>query len=602
MRTEQGDWADRESAVPIGWVWHSLIVHKRWVMIGFVVGLLLGILWVMLAPKRYQAEAKLEVESAGGVPTSLGGLSALIGGGSPNANAQVEILLSRPVLEQVQQKVALSEPYEQFAKRFKAEPVKNTSLIQVSALAETPERSAELANLWTETYLAHVRDLYARNPSILVSKLEDELNQQERAIHQISQRLVAFLKQKQLVVPDKEMEKAIENYVALQTQLLEQQGQVQALARQIADLQANLQQVPEYYEAGRNLAIPPEVQAISTRIAELEIERRAKLEEFQPTAPEVQLIEAQIAQAREEREKILRNAIDSQFAVLSRQQAVNPLYQGMLEALWKAKVEKNAREVTAGLLAKQVGELETRFRRMPELLAEYGDLRRQYETAVVLWTEKIKAYEQARAQQLMGKVLPIVIEPAAPPVRPISPRPVLYTTATTAAGVLFGILMALAFAFRDRRVRTRWDVERLLGVPVLAELPSNPSPQQVQFVMWALRAWGGGTVWHTVLALPMEGAPTAVDTAYALTRLMPAHEALPSPSQENLPVPSQNGVFQVKVASHSEEGKASLADAERLLLIIPKGHTFDERLLLTLQQAQPQIVGAVLVDAQEGSR
>ncbi len=597
MRNTQEAWTEKEETVSLAWLAQSLKIQARWVLAGFLLGILLGVLFVLLTPKQYEAQAKLEVESPGNIG-SLGGLSALIGGGSPNANAQIEVLLSRPVLERVHQAFSNDEPYEQFAKRFRASVVRNTSLIEVSAKADTPERAAELTNFWVETYLTQVQDLYTRNPSLLVQKLSEELDQQEQAVRQASQKIVAFLKQKQLVAPDKELEKAIEKYATLQSQLLEQQGRIQALTRQIADLKANLQQVPQYYEALRTLAIPPEVQELNRRLAELEIERRAKLEVYQPTAPEVQLVEAQIAQAREEREKLLANAIEAQFLTLSRQQTVNPIYQGMLETLWKAEVERNALQTTTKLLEQKIAEMDARFQGTPELIAEYGDLKRQYESALVLWTEKVKAYEQARAQQLVGRVMPIVIESATPPERPVAPRPVLYTAVTTMLGTLIGLIVAIGRAFRDRRVRSRWDVERLLGVPVLAELPANASPQQAQFVVWALRAWGGGEAWHTALALPMGDTPSATNTAHALAQLCEQAETPEENLQETLPAPVMNGVLRVKVANTDE---SLPTEAERLLLIIPRGYEFDERLLLTLQQAQPQIVGAILVEVNPSS-
>lgn len=583
---------DQEETIALPWLWLSLKRQSRWVIGGLLLGILLGVGLVLLAPPRYEAEAKVLVEPPTGVMSSMrGGLATLIGGGNPDVNTQVEILRSRPLLEQVYQAYRSEEPFRDFIKRFDTKQLRNTPIISLSASEATPEKSAKLTNLWVERYLAYVQDFYDRNPSTLVAKLSTELQQKEAELQAQSQKMVAFLKKKQMVVPDKEIAKALEKYADLQMEILNQQGKVQALTRQIADLRAELKKQPPYFEAGRNLAIPPEVQQLNSKIAELSIQRRALLEEYLPNTPEVQAIEAQIEQARQEREKLLAKAIDQQFLTLSKQEAVNPVYQGILEALWKAEVERNALQATLGYLKTRQSEMDRYLQRTPELLAEYADLRRQYEAGITLWTEKVKAYESARAQQLVGKVSPILLEPATPPERPTAPRPVLYTLTSATLGLMLGLLTAILIGLRDRRVETRWDLDRLLGVPVLAELSAQPTSEQLRLILWSLRAWGGGEHWYTVMALPLGNQPQAQKLVELLADHAPTAS---SPSNENLPAPTTNGVLRVRTPSES-----SLMDAERLLLVIPKGYRFEESTLLTLQQAQSQIVGAVLVNSEE---
>ncbi|MEU7937221.1 Wzz/FepE/Etk N-terminal domain-containing protein [Microbispora bryophytorum] len=67
-----------------------------------------------------------------------------------------------------------------------------------------------------------------------------------------------------------------------------------------------------------------------------------------------------------------------------------------------------------------------------------------------------------------------LISPATPPARPAHPSPPLFL----GSGLFLGVLAAAGAAFcRDRldtRIRTCADVERLCGLPLLAELPARP--------------------------------------------------------------------------------------------------------------------------------
>jgi polysaccharide biosynthesis transport protein len=442
-------WAERQEVVSVQWMAHALRNQWKWVATGVALGIALALAIVLFGERRYEAEAKLLIESPTGLSLSsaAGSLSALIGGGSPDLNTQAEILKARPLLEKVQQDAGIDEPYRDFAQRFRAMPIRNTNIVQITVSDSTAEGAQRLAQLWAQRYLEHVRTLYEQNPSTLVEKLSRELDNQEQRLQAISQRLTAFLKRRQMVAPEEELTKAVEKYADLLEQARNLEAQRLALERQIDAIQNELQRQPRFYEATRNLAIPPEVQQLNTKIAELEIQRSGLLQEFQPTAPEVKILEEQIAQAKREREQILARAVDQQFLTLAKQEAVNPVYQELLKGLLEARSNLQATEATRTVLQRQQAQFEQLFRQTPDTMAEYTDLKRQYEAALTVWTEKVRAYEQARAQQLIGKLSPILLQPPALPDRPVFPRPVL----TTGLGAVLGLMLGIFHGAGARR-------------------------------------------------------------------------------------------------------------------------------------------------------
>ncbi|WP_182883326.1 Wzz/FepE/Etk N-terminal domain-containing protein [Microbispora sp. H10949] len=70
-----------------------------------------------------------------------------------------------------------------------------------------------------------------------------------------------------------------------------------------------------------------------------------------------------------------------------------------------------------------------------------------------------------------------VISPARPPARAGSPSPPLYLGSGLFLGILAGAGAAFARDHTDRRLRTCADVERMCGLPLLAELPVRPDPE-----------------------------------------------------------------------------------------------------------------------------
>lgn len=588
-------WDDRRDVIALPWLWYALKSQWKWIAVGVLLGVGLAASIVLLGEKHYKSNAKLLIESPPGTVLGAGsGIAALIGGGSPDLNTQVEVLLARPLLEKVQRQAGISEPYRDFEKRFRASALRNTNVVEVTATDSTPEGAQQLAKLWTEAYLSYVRTLYAQNPTALVEKFDQELRHQEDRLRAASERITAFLKRQRVVAPEVELTKSVEKYVDLLEQRRTQEAQQIALERQIAALQRQLRREPKFYEATRNLAVPPEMQQINTKIAELEIQRSGLLQEFQPNAPEVQLVEQQIAQAKRERENLLAQAVDKQFLTLAKQETVNPLYLELVQSLLRAESELQATRATLAILKQQQAQFEQLFQRTPDRMAEYADLKRQYEAALTVWTEKVRAYEQARAQQLVGKVSPVLLQPATFPDRPIFPRPVLTMGLGTILGMMLGALGALVAAWRARRLSNRWEVERLLGVPVLAETQGALSPAQLQLIPWQLRALGGGETWHRALALPLMPQAQAIAEQVAAALKMPENET----AEANLPAPiASNGVLRVDTAPSNA---SHIPPAERLILVAPKGYALDEATYQMLAQTGDRLVGVILVE--EGTR
>ncbi|MCX7993182.1 MAG: hypothetical protein N2651_05890, partial [Fimbriimonadales bacterium] len=528
---------------------------------------------------------------AGVMVGAVGGLASLLGGGSPDLNTQVEVLLSRPLLEQVQQQAGIQEPYRDFEQRFRASALRSTNVVLMTAADSTPEGAQRLADLWAQAYLKQVRTLYEQNPSALVEKLSRELQTQESALRNASRQMTSFLKQKRLVAPEEQLAKSVEKYAELLEQVRQQEQRRVALEQQANALRRQIQREPKFYEATRNLAIPPEVQQLNSKIAELEIERSGLLEEFQPDAPEVKIVEQRIAQAKQERANLLAQAVDKQFLTLSRQESVNPVYLDMMRALFTAESELNGVRAAMAILGRQQAQFEQLFGRTPDLMAEYADLKRQYEAALTLWTEKVRAYEQARAQQLVGKISPVLLQPPALPDRQVYPRPVMTTGLGIVFGLMAGILGALAAAWRTRRLSNRWEVERLLGAPVLAETRGLLTPTQAQLIGWQLRALGGGEAWHRALALPL--TPQALSVAQQVAAALQTPENEP-PIETNLPATAYtNGALRIYTASPDTP---TMPDAERLILIAPKGYRLDAATLQMLAQTGDRLVGVILVE------
>lgn len=75
------------------------------------------------------------------------------------------------------------------------------------------------------------------------------------------------------------------------------------------------------------------------------------------------------------------------------------------------------------------------------------------------------------AAEVMQEERLVLLDAAAPPEKPVSPRPMLELGVATILGLLAGAGVALALEALDRRIRDEASAERRLGLPVLGVVP-----------------------------------------------------------------------------------------------------------------------------------
>ncbi len=338
-------------------------------------------------------------------------------------------------------------------KRVRIQQQRNTSNIDITVVADSPEEASRLANQIAASYdqqrLDAKKQEFRRGLSMLQEQLVDMNKQVEEAEDNLER------------VRD-ELGLSTLNFgvrITAETERLRQlQADLMAYRVDMLTRRARLEELEKLDgEALINallMSIPDQsLQTLRAQVVDAEIQLRMLLENFGSNHPDVRRVRAGLDETRQR----LSSAIEGLKAGLRADYQVAKSKVDALESEL-TKVEQVEREAQSRkLLPFERAERDVRVKR------------------------SILAALQARiAQEGVDVALPRtpveVFEPAQRPLRHSSPNYVLNIALSVFVGLVFGVGLAFFIEYLDTSVKTVDDVERYLNVPVIGVIPQKVKP------------------------------------------------------------------------------------------------------------------------------
>ena len=343
-------------------------------------------------------------------------------------------------------------------------PQGRSRVIALTAYASTPEKAATIANTVVEEYLA--------------SQVDVKLDTTENANSWLAART------RELEADVRTREAAVENYRA-STGLLRGTGserlsdeEASGLSTQLvqaqaegAVAQARLKQIESLLAKGDATAVgdvldAPLVRTLREQQASLHQELAQMSEEYGPRHPQVLNAQARLRDA----DRAIKSEVEKLVHSARNDAAVAAAREGVLTASLNALRSRNGRQSASEV---KLRALEREAESSRTLLETF--LARAKETAA----QSTHALPDAR-----------IISRATAPFSPSYPNRQLLMVIAGAASLGAGLLLALLLEGMDRTVRTRSDLDSLLGIGALAALPLlGPTwRRRSQPYQWVLRA------------------------------------------------------------------------------------------------------------------
>ena len=449
--------------------------HRRWwgVVVAWLV-CIVGWTWVMMIPDRYQASARVYVDTQTLLKPLLSGLAA-----QPNIEQQIKLmtrqLVSRPTLEKVARMTDLD---------VKAKTPEQTEAMLNGLAGKISIADAGRENLYTISYQDADGDLAKKVVQSLLTIfvetslgktrqdisssqrfIEEQLQQYQQKLTDAETALTEFKRKHIGMMPGQGGDyyaKLAEVSTQLRQAQLDQQEAVNRrnqLTRQLADEEPELTAAAEA-ETCAHPEIDGRIQALEKQMDQLRLQYTDLHPDIQSTKRLIDRLKAQ------KKLDLAERKTDPAGARIQ-----NPVYQQLTIAIAEADATVASLNARVAEYQRRYNELRNASNMIPQVEQEYTQLMRDYGVYRQNYDALLKRRESVTMSgEVESKTDTVdfrVIDPPFVPSQPAWPNRPLLLSMVTVGGLVAGIAVAFLLSQLRRTVTDRRVLRELTGLPLL---------------------------------------------------------------------------------------------------------------------------------------
>jgi succinoglycan biosynthesis transport protein ExoP len=434
-----------------------LAARYRIVLLMLCVATAAALIVSLVMPKTYKASAALVVNYKGTDPVTGYALPSQL---MPGFMAtQADIIRSANTAMRVVEQLRLADDEEsrgEFAsaggkdgdggivawkaalllKDVEVAPSRESSILTVTVRGPEPRYAADVANAFAQAYQQLGVQLKVEPSKKAAHYFDGQAARLRERYQEAQQKLTRFQQEHGIINGEGRLDAETMRLSDLSSQWTLAQAQAMEASSRRAEAQGGAGASPD-------IIANPLIQSLKMQLAQAEYRFAGVAQRYTPEHP-------QYLQARAERDR-LRVELDAQMAIASRGMSGNARILQKREAESRAALEAQKARVL---------ELNRKQDQARVLANERDNAQRAYETAA-------RHYTQASLEGQSNQADIDLLNPAVPPLKASSPKPVLNTLIAMVLGTLLGVAVALLAEMLDRRVRSADELGRILRAPVL---------------------------------------------------------------------------------------------------------------------------------------
>ena len=440
---------ENEESIDLGRLM-QIMLERRKVVGGIIAGCTIVAMGAaLMMPKQYESTTLVQTRSAG---KDIGGAAAMaaamginIGGSSSSAASPlsyIELMKSRrviePIIDQMDWPNEKAKPEAKgFAKgHLKIENTKQTNLITVTATGRTPEEAQMISQGVVDNFLKMQTENSQQTQSLLVTFLNDRIENAKKEADAADQKLAQFSKEHQIYSPDDQAKAAIEQLAAFDKSISEMQVKQKSAQ---AEYDVATQKLGEQKDGARNYNINDNSTVLKIRasIVEKEVELVGLRQKYTDNYPEVIAAQKQVNE--------LHNLLASEVGAIvdSNAASLNSAQMELVKSQAVAQAESSAASASEAAIKAKKNEKEQELGKLPEDMVNYLQLKSDSEIKQKIYLSLVQQCEQDKIQEAMESMDIQIIDSANLPDedKPSAPRKKLIA----AIGFVIGCLISFGY-------------------------------------------------------------------------------------------------------------------------------------------------------------
>ena len=479
------------------------VIFKRWRLVAalFLLVALPGLLLSAMRKPAFIATGKVLITAQRAdltlQPTDTDRLSTVTLNEAA-VNSEVHIIRSRELLERVAQRVAsgngaggrngrgangkavandelagdekLGQQAMRLGENLMVTPIKNSNVIQIDYRSNDPKKAAFTVNRVMEEYLSVHAEIHGNRQ--LTRFYEDQRASLNENLNRAEQSLQEFSVREGVVDPKSEIETSVRFIAETEATLRALSADVSGSEEKIRSIQRQVAEQPPVIKRFQYVEVNPAITLLTQQLVERQIDRVALEQKYtekdrhlRDNAEEINRLGTQLDEEQRTRPTVAGRQIVR----------ANPVREARLQALLKLESDLSEARARRVALEEQLNASTRHMVRLRQKSLEYDRL--LYE--VKSWRDTQELYrrreEEARVSEAMDKERMVNVEVVQ---KPGSTLPRAETQQRSALlALLSGLIVSLGGAFGieyfNRTVRSERDVERQLGLPMLAAISDS---------------------------------------------------------------------------------------------------------------------------------
>ena len=451
-----------------GWL---MVVERKWYALGVFLVTMLGTgAYTFLSTPIYGGSVTVQVLKHGPQVLRVADVVESSVTSDTDFNTQIKVLESVAIIQNVVARLTpdelklLSDPFKGrsgdapnaasiILEHRKIVPQRLSLMTAIQFQHPSPKMAARVANLLASEYISYNSRLRIEESLKAIDDLKDRADQQRKRVDEIANALQNFRQRGNLISLMQSKDIVTEKLKALNMMTTQTNSKLK-------EAEVRWSQVQAWTKAGRDLAELPFI-ANQAKVSQLILQdstQKLNLAQLRERYKErhPKLIEANNG--------LMQTELELKTALAMAATTIKSEYENALqndEGARKALADQEAKSLELDKFAVEYENLNRDFRVNEQLLESM--MSRMRETSV---TSSIEM-ESAR-----------IIDRAFEPSSPISPKVAVNLAIGVIAGIFLGVSLAFLVATIDDKIKTTFDVETLVGLPLLGIVPRVDKMEQ----------------------------------------------------------------------------------------------------------------------------